>query len=104
MDYIAIMKGLREDNDVKQKEIAAYLHIDQRVYSRYERGENAMPLRYIPMLCDYYNVSADYLLGRTKDKNIPGADKNRKFGEAKEHSPEEEISEEYAEDEKPENF
>lgn len=38
MDYVVIMRGLREDNDVKQREVAEYLNIDQRVYSRYERG------------------------------------------------------------------
>ena len=80
LDYIAIMRGLREDNDVKQREVADYLNIDQRVYSRYERGQNAMPVRYISLLCDYYNVSADYLLGRTKEKDYPGADRNRKLG------------------------
>lgn len=80
LDYVAIMRGLREDNDVKQREVADYLNIDQRVYSRYERGQNAMPVRYIPLLCDYYNVSADYLLGRTKEKDYPGADRNRKLG------------------------
>lgn len=42
MDYVVIMRGLREDNDVKQREVAEYLNIDQRVYSRYERGQNAM--------------------------------------------------------------
>ena len=71
MDYVVIMRGLREDNDVKQREVAEYLNIDQRVYSRYERGQNAMPVRFIPLLCDYYNVSADYLLGRTRERISP---------------------------------
>lgn len=82
-DYVSIMRGLREDNDVRQREIAEFLNIDQRVYSRYEGGQNAMPVRYIPLLCDYYNVSADYLLGRTKDKDYPGADRSRKLGSVK---------------------
>ena len=80
MDYVVIMRGLREDNDVKQREVAEYLNIDQRVYSRYERGQNAMPVRFIPLLCDYYNVSADYLLGRIREKDFPGADRSRKLG------------------------
>ena len=79
-DYVMVIRGLREDNDVKQREVAEYLKIDQRVYSRYERGENAMPLRFILPLCDYYNVSADYLLGRTREKDFPGADRSRKLG------------------------
>lgn len=80
MDYVVIMRGLREDNDVKQREVAEYLNIDQRVYSRYERGQNAMLVRFIPLLCDYYNVSADYLLGRTREKDFHGADRSRKLG------------------------
>lgn len=79
MDYVVIMRGLREDNDVKQREVAEYLNIDQRVYSRYERGQ----VRFIPLLCDYYNVSADYLLGRSKEKDYLGADKSRKLGATK---------------------
>lgn len=67
--YAKIMKELRQDHDIKQKEIAAYLGIDQRMYSRYETGQNAMPLELVSPLCDFYNVSADYLLGRTRKKN-----------------------------------
>ncbi len=67
-DYVAIMRELREDNDLTQKEVAAYLEIDQRTYSRYECGVNTLPLHLLEKLCDYYNVSADYLLGRTKKK------------------------------------
>lgn len=81
LNYVVIMRGLREDNDVKQWEVADYLDIDQRVYSRYERGQNAMPVRYLPLLCDYYNVSADYMLGRTREKDFPGADRTRKLGQ-----------------------
>lgn len=36
-----------------------------------------------PLLCDYYNVSADYLLGRSKEKDYLGADKSRKLGATK---------------------
>ena len=61
---------MREDNDVKQKEIAAYLMCDQSLYSKYERGERPLPLEYAVQLADYYCVSVDYLLGRT-DRKIP---------------------------------
>ncbi len=62
-DYKNIMRELREDNDLRQKEVAAYLQIDQRVYSRYETGRNALPLEKAILLCKLYHVSADYLLG-----------------------------------------
>lgn len=35
------------------------------MYARYERGENELPIRHLVSLCDLYQVSADYILGRT---------------------------------------
>ncbi|MDD6659124.1 MAG: helix-turn-helix transcriptional regulator [Eubacteriales bacterium] len=64
--YNQIIRELREDHDKTQKEIADYLGTTQQVYSRYEKGENEMPIRHIISLCKYYNVSADYLLGIDK--------------------------------------
>ena len=62
------IRDLREDNDLKQKEVADYLMYDQSLYSKYERGERALPLEYAEKLADYYHVSVDYLLGRTNIK------------------------------------
>ena len=62
------IRDLREDNDKKQKEIAAYLMCDQSLYSKYERGERPLPLEMAAKLADFYNVSIDYLLGRTNTK------------------------------------
>lgn len=81
MDYTARMRGLREDNDLAQREVADYLHIDQRTYSRYETGSNALPGKLLGMLCDYYNVSADYMLGRSENKRFDGPmDQSREPG------------------------
>lgn len=55
---------MREDADKTQKEIAALLGIDQRVYSTYETGKREIPSRYLIVLADYYHTSVDYLLGR----------------------------------------
>lgn len=63
------IRDLREDNDLKQKDIADYLICDQSLYSKYERGERPLPLEYAEKLADYYGVSVDYLLGRTNIKN-----------------------------------
>ena len=71
---IAVMKmrlrirDLREDRDLKQKEIADYLMCDQSLYSKYERMERPLPLELAEKLADYYGVSVDYLLGRTNRK------------------------------------
>ena len=61
--YVEIIKDLREDHDLTQKQIADYLGTTQQVYSRYEKGENEIPVRHIIALCKYYKVSADYILG-----------------------------------------
>ena len=61
--YVERIRELREDSDKTQAEIAAYLGTTQQVYSRYEMGENEMPVRHIIALCKYYRVSADYILG-----------------------------------------
>ncbi len=67
-DYVIVMRELREDNDLGQKEVAAYLNIDQRVYSRYETGRNALPIEKAILLCELYKVSADYFLGLDNEK------------------------------------
>lgn len=65
--YLRI-RDLREDNDLKQKQIAAYLMSYQSLYSKYERGERPLPLEYANQLVDYYGVSIDYLVGCTNVK------------------------------------
>lgn len=62
------IRDLREDNDLKQKQLADYLVCDQSLYSKYERNER--PLEYACKLTDHYGVSVDYLLGRTNIKNL----------------------------------
>ena len=64
------LKDLREDSDLTQAQIAKVLMCDQSLYSKYERGEREIPLRLLIILSDYYNVSLDYLVGRTKKKEI----------------------------------
>lgn len=61
--YNEILRDVREDHDLTQSDIARILQTTQQVYSRYENGENEIPIRHIITLCRYYNISADYLLG-----------------------------------------
>ena len=63
--YYPRLKDLREDNDLMQKEVAAILGIDQRVYSNYEIGKREIPTRFLIKLADFYNTSVVYILGRT---------------------------------------
>ena len=66
-EYWEIIRELREDRDIKQFTIARLLGTTQQVYSRYENGINEMPIRHLKTLCQYYNVSADYILGLKKE-------------------------------------
>lgn len=64
------IRNLREDNDKIQQEIAEYLHVKQTTYSKYELGKINIPVEVIMKLADYYNVSIDYLVGRSEKKEI----------------------------------
>ena len=63
------LRGLREDNDMPQQQIADVLGTSQTMYARYERGANEMPIHHLVTLCKFYNVSADYLLGTAPNPN-----------------------------------
>ena len=62
------IRNLREDNDKTQQEIADYLNIKQTTYSKYELGKINIPIEVFIKLAEYYDVSVDYLLGRSKNK------------------------------------
>lgn len=61
------LRGIREDRDIRQKEIAAVLNVSQNTYSQYETGVIALTAEVLIKLADYYNVSIDYLLDRTNN-------------------------------------
>ena len=65
------IRGLREDNDLTQTDIAQYLGTSQTMYARYERAANEIPVRHIVSLCRLYNISADYLLGTAPNPHKP---------------------------------
>lgn len=59
------IKDLREDHDLKQKDIAQLLKITQQQYSLYEKGIRTIPIEFLIILANYYNVSLDYITGLT---------------------------------------
>ena len=61
------IRDLREDHDLKQRDLANYLNCSQQVYSNYELGQRDIPTDVLIKLANYYNVSIDYLLGQTKN-------------------------------------
>ena len=58
------LKLARKRKGTTQKEVASYLSISEDMYRGYEAGRNDPPLRRLCLLADYFDVSADYLLGR----------------------------------------
>jgi transcriptional regulator with XRE-family HTH domain len=74
--YPEIIRGLRQDRDLKQSDIAEMLGTTQQHYSSYETGVTELPIRQLIALADFYGVSADYILGR-KDllSEVPGLDR-----------------------------
>lgn len=64
------LRGIREDRDIKQKEVAAYLNVSQNTYSQYETGVISLTAEVLVKLADYYGVSIDYLLDRTNNPKM----------------------------------
>lgn len=62
------IRSLRIDNGYTQKQIGEYLGISQNTYSQYEIGVLNYPIDVLIKLADLYNVSIDYLVGRTNTK------------------------------------
>lgn len=53
-----------------QKQVSEYLHCDQSLYSKYERGQREIPLSLMIKLSELYNTSIDYLVGKTDNPNV----------------------------------
>ena len=65
------LKELRIDRDLKQSEIATVIGTTQQYYGQYELGKRRIPADHIATLCNYYGVSADYILGLPKGLSWP---------------------------------
>lgn len=57
-----LIRDLREDHDLTQREVAAYLGVSQQTYSNYENGVREIPTNTVVALAKFYQVSTDYLL------------------------------------------
>ena len=60
------IRALREDRDLTQKKVADYLRCTQVCYSYYELGRRDIPSDVLIRLAEFYQTSADCLLGRTE--------------------------------------
>ena len=61
------IRDLRENHDLKQRQVAEYLNCSQQVYSNYELGQRDIPTEVLIRLSRFYNVSVDYILGLTQN-------------------------------------
>lgn len=76
MGYYKRLRDLREDHDLTQRELAAFLGMPQAQYCRYEQGIRDIPTEVLLRLADRYHTSTDYILGRTNNSD-PIPDKHR---------------------------
>ena len=61
------IRALREDRDLRQRQLAELLNVSQNTYSQYEIGVLNYPLDVVVRLAEYYGVSVDYLVGLTDE-------------------------------------
>lgn len=64
------LRAIREDRDIKQKQIAEILNVSQNTYSQYETGVISLTAEVLIKLAEYYDVSIDYLLDRTDNPHV----------------------------------
>ena len=62
------IRGIREDNDITQAQMANLLNISQNTYSQYETGKIEWTASTLIKIADFFQVSVDYLLDRTDIK------------------------------------
>lgn len=68
MGFYQRLKDLKEDADLTQKQVADIIGVSVNHYGKYERGETDVPFEKAIVLAEYYDVSLDYLAGRTNHK------------------------------------
>ena len=68
MNYRERMRNLREDHDLKQREVAAIINKSQQGYSHIEEGRAELKIDDMIKFCKFYNVSADYFVGISNEK------------------------------------
>ena len=64
------IRSLREDADLTQKRVGEAINVPQRTYAYYESGQRMIPPSVLGALADFYDVSVDYILGRTNERQI----------------------------------
>ena len=63
------IKDLREEYDLTQLKMSEIMNVSKSNYARWETNESIIPLKHLNNLCNYFNVSMDYITGLSKEKN-----------------------------------
>ena len=70
MERYQRIRDLREDRDLTQAQVGWAINMPQRTYAYYESGQRIVPPHVLCALADFYQVSVDYILGRTDRKEM----------------------------------
>ena len=70
MERYQRIRDLREDRDLTQAQVGRAINVPQRTYAYYESGQRMVPPHVLCALADFYQVSVDYILGRTDRKEM----------------------------------
>lgn len=73
MQHYHRIRDLREDKDLTQEALCKQLYMHKTTYTNYEQGKHTVPLDFAVTLADFYNVSIDYIAGRTNYLKGAGA-------------------------------
>lgn len=68
MERYQRIRDLREDRDLTQAQVGVAIGVPQRTYAYYESGQRMIPPHVLCALADFYDVSVDYLLGRSNKR------------------------------------
>lgn len=69
------IKDLRDDYDLNQVKMAEIIGVSKSNYARWETDENIIPLKHLNNVCNYFNVSMDYMVGLSNDQNYKNINK-----------------------------
>ena len=75
-EFPKVLKGLREEKNLKQKDIAKIISVSERTYSHYENGDREPSIETLIKLAEFYGLPIDVLVGRYKKVNDINKEKN----------------------------
>lgn len=75
-DKMEKIRNIREEHNLRQKDIANILGINRSTYTSYEIERDTIPIKHLNNLCNYFDISIDYALGLTNIKKYQNSNKN----------------------------